>query len=1042
MISIMFRFHFGLIVLVLAVSIQGCGSPDGLAVIDYPSGGSVASDPTSAPAKRLQPTPRISQLRETESPRNRTDRQMHVAGPSVAIKPSSELGPVWKVDRDGPTPAYSIKDDLEYFWPNLDSKVSPLLACLRGPFGLKPDVKLTGSGKWTIDTENPSPIDIIDLRTGESTGTFSHKIPIDRVSRLSPDGKVLVGPTTDGYRDVDRAKLRSLFVWNAGEDDSKVRFEHADGVRLWYGFVGRREIAVLTRTTQFNKNVQTVHDCVEFFNVETGALRTKLELPYECPPRMLSGIDRVHPSQPWMSDFVAVSPRGKYLAIVGPERLMLVDREGAVLKGTFSMPSLSGNLATVRFSDDASRIVVMALGTYPWFAFTGCHLHIFELDAEDGTCLAQREVLGPTRERFFSSDSIDLRCFDGNPQWVSKEAIVMGGIGSRPGASQATFAKAIFPESRVAIMLDSPELIRMLDTGPALVVKMDKVDSREKYRVMAQKRDSILGLASSKTNSFGDLGNPRLLIPGLPSAVVADEAVNGEKWVPMPVASDSLACNFKDLSDEPNWIFRGSQKSGYLSQTARSLAWQLINPETMDPIGPPLGLLTWDEGSLKNHSTGSMVFAISQSGEKLAFIDPMRNDSLYVVNVDGSRSALFRSHVKAIDWCGFLDNDKILVGGEGSLSLCELRESKVHVSYTTDKRDYHCFAMHPGHEYMAASRTGGIDIVENASGICLNRMMLGKETFARSLSFSPTGKYLAAVCKERADAYHPKEFYVWDMENGEQLRGECESSALAWVGPDLLLVGGPKNSFLYDLKHGDSFLSFATPESVDQKNTLKVNELATSLQGGVWGKTEDEGGWKLLSACRGSRQSEVPFFASDRKFDELGNTPIAIEMYLRKYSVGKQHGLSIAKALQQKGYKIGKGGYTLKVKASEVAGEMRINFKKNGSLTSQLLPRAAYRWTLEDEKRKVIWSGKTFGDFDSKRSRYLVGGTSQGSELNFGSEVMSEAVMSEILEQGNGLEIPKDLPERFMVGGGEVSVVPQKLQWARLDAKPNEASSN
>ncbi|MFO0941923.1 MAG: hypothetical protein U0930_14325 [Pirellulales bacterium] len=1037
----MFRFAASSFILFVSLSCLGCGSSDGVAVIDTPGDNNVSTATQPPAPKQLQLTERVSRLIKPVAPKvpSKSQEQWMIPKeiPSIAIKSPDELGPVWKVERDGQVPAYTIKEDLNYLWPNLSTKGTPVLACLRGPFGLKPVVDQTEGG---LDTKNPSPVDVIDLRTGELTGKFSHKIPLDQACRLSPDGKVLVGPTNEDLRFDHRKaakEMRTLHVWNEGEDESKTSIEHANGPMLWFGFVGRREVAVLTRTNGFNGNY-IVKDCIEFFNVETGTLRTKLEIPYECSSKLDLGNTNLI-SRSWMYDVVAASPRGKYLAVIGPERLMLVDRATAELKGVFSMPALAGNRATVRFSDDASRLVVMALGTYPWRpAFTGCHLHIFELNAEDGSCLAQREVLGPDLKRM-SSDVGDLRIFDGNPQWVSQQAIVMGGFGERPLA-RASSAKVIYPDSRVASTTGFQELIRMLDAGPALVVKKEIVSSRGVYSVVAVERDSFLSSKSSTANSYGSLGNPQLLVTNLSKNVVADEQLKEDSWVPVVAASDSIVCNFKDVEFDPSALFARTAKSGYMNLAAGSLAWQTINPETIEPIGSPLELLNWGEGNIKNEPTGASVFAVSKSGEQLAFIDPMRHGSLYIVSVNSPKRIMFHSSLKAIDWCGFLDSDTLLLAGDGRLSLCEVGESKVNVTYATDDRGYSCFAMHPDHKYLAASRLGCVDIVDATSGKAVNRMMLGEKNFVRYFSFSPSGKYLVAACKEEKDAYNLSELYVWDMTTGEQLKAGLECSTVAWVGPDLFLVGSPNGSLLCDLRFGNSFLAFAFPEHVDNK-ALKVSKLATSIQGGVWGKIEGEGGWKVMSACRGSRKSEIPFLASDRKLVELATTPIAIEMNLGKTRVGKKHGQSLAGSLQKMGYQIGKGGYTLKVKFSESVSDLQIEMERGSTKSRLSVPRVKYSWALEGDNRTVIWKGVTFGDFDPRRSRYHAGGSEKGTKFDFGSQDMSEAVVSEILEQGNGLEIPKDFPRRLMVGGGETSIVPLKLPWATGEAPANDVSS-
>jgi hypothetical protein len=78
-----------------------------------------------------------------------------------------------------------------------------------------PFVILARMSAGGANDKGKEPVPVIDLRTGESVGTFHPNAPIWNNGRLSPDGLYVVGPDT-GPETPATTQDGLVFVWRRG----------------------------------------------------------------------------------------------------------------------------------------------------------------------------------------------------------------------------------------------------------------------------------------------------------------------------------------------------------------------------------------------------------------------------------------------------------------------------------------------------------------------------------------------------------------------------------------------------------------------------------------------------------------------------------------------------------------------------------------------------------------------------------------------------------------------------------------------------------
>jgi len=983
---------------------------------------------------------------------------------SLPKPPSQNAGAHWKAQADPPPGAATepLAADLKFEFVPGKGSTEPVLADLNGPFALVPAAytsqpfnsvevgkeKVNGRTEilYKIEETPQSPVPVIDLRTGQRAGEFDWRVPFWAAPALSPDGKFLIGPyyvphsnhRGHLYKEYDKEQLNLLYLWTR-DSSGLPRTLELPGIPSWYGFAGHETILIL---------VETPARQLQIWDASSGTQRSAIDLPNAWRETSQYPDDRWKSQRPWRDPLAAVSPGGRFVAVAGGTSIAMISIAEEKVLGMLDV-ELRGreedDFKGLSFSARGDRLLVAHRPEHKDFDWT----RILLVDAADGRLLKTWDHKGRAYGPLFL-DHEGTSCIHGGmtvtfnaPAWLVD-----------------------FDRQRDGILLDAQRVVRWPAAGPALVIRA--IPGQRQQTLLAVSHDDFQAELAVLT------GDP---VPNIEFDPEPDNVVQPappETWQPLPEIA-AFADGKYDIVPGPPWLTScsdetlavlderpiqvGREQNIYHYSIVASV--RRVDRATGAPLGPPVVLREWRESSKTRPAKRMMVFGMSPDAERFVTRDPLAFDRVELWTSDGQPLFSFAPSATGddVEWAGFSDNETLLVAGGGGLSAWKVGPGSCQCLYRTSGGSYTipCL-LTPGRKLLFVSRNHSVDVLDAATGKCLNR--LGIKTDGHrvcDVAVSPDGRSAAILyvpfgaaervlqhpvygSKDGANAFSAV-VALWDMQTGSVQQAQCGCDTIAfltWIGNEHLCVGS-KESVVFDMR--SRAMALRIPNGVD--GSVYLNK---SCDGRIWRYrgakmlTSDESlrDWSeeraddsrlvpiwLATTLTGEKTAaELPFFADDRDYVSLIETPIVLALDLADARSAEKNGQQILSELQARGFKIGPAGSVLSIRPHISSSQSTL--QAHGKATP--VPSVEYVWEIRDPQGQKVWSDTTVGNFDFQHSKYIQrGGTS--TEYDFGRKGLQQAVVQEILANGAGLEKIPEIPQRVLSSGGELIPFPQTLNW-------------
>ncbi len=909
----------------------GAANPEGIdfgnASVDMKGGGAIIYD-----------TPTVGTGHSNEFFKPALPPLDQAAAPEIVPAADAKETTPWKVewDRDARlrTAPWSEAIDLPIY--------DPVMAARNGPYALiVPPYTPNGPAKSG---------ELIDLRTGETAGSFEGSVRYHDAPCLSPDGTWLVGAMHG-----DELLVAGAFepaAWRRGEKEPTCVLP-IDGQVLWCEFVSNDEIAIYTAGESSS---------VKVWNLTTGTLDKNIAL--------------TGPSCKWVGDWVpgyspsfgqgAVSPDGRLIAIAGAEALRIVDRVAGKMVGQLPIPitdfhrlmetprqagrpqpvTLTRSWNAMGFSDDGRELYVLTSairnsGDIPW-------LLIWSM--ETGRLLHQREMLrnDPAYGRLSSGPvpGTILASGSGGTAGDGAESYFNGAILSRfSGLPVMSFRQQILrcdPEGRCLVRGTSrdpalPATLKSSTDLPAdrpedLVSQTNTKSTRNR-----DKQDSIfvtkLDMAglTEITQTLNDRAG------GRPAAVPVDRS-STVRIAPEPPAQPGKLSTHEPLAPLPARVkgtFVAHQATRALAvryeplkvhpkdfNTTRLTMCQLYDSTNGQPIGDEFGLGAIPDWlfpvaeALPGNPPPPGIWtriALSVDGSLLAVTDPANPQRVDIWTTAGQHRVGWEPSTEhaEVEWSGWTPDGQLVTVSQGIAAWWTLADNAVSCTREVDG-GYTAAVAPPGSLWMVAgTRTGHLDALDLMTGHCLARAATAQVLDPiESITVSSDGRYIVAVTKkaERSPGVPPEV--------------PAQMDPAGFPAPCLWLVWEPSVGTLLvsDKVRSDTTISWFGNEHI-YNGMFPLPLVDLKLKTGIG-----------TFAARQGETTDIkthPVFAADRKLINGANLKFKLDIDLGAEEWSQHFADRLVKEITKSGLSIGPGGWTYEVRFLRGQVDEEMHFGKN-----------------------------------------------------------------------------------------------------------------
>jgi hypothetical protein len=841
-----------------------------------------------------------------------------------------------------------------------------------------------------------------DLASGKKLGEFSKAAPIDRLTRLSPDGGRIACYDSGGA-------AGTIDVWEAGGDRPAARLKPAGGV-FWFDFMpDSRRLAAHCIGTE-DQRLQ-VWDVTGGRAISDAALPANL-FPHpgtaaKANPRTGRGRSRpgdppspvMPPRNPKPDPYAgAVSPGGRYVALSTSGRFVLVSVADCQVAGDLPWQDGQWRVRAAQFSADGLEFQAIL-----YLPKTGMHgreepaqggrLHCWEM--EKGTSVVDVTLSTPLAAGpILTGPDAGSLVVSGNYDWALPA----------PGSLQAT------PESAgMVVDRGTGAVLAKLPFCPVARLTDGRLAGYEPNRVVADKYGHFV--VDDKAGRFavctkpdpaslaGPADEARAELQGLPpakdgdrSAVRAVEPQPPAAWsVPARAAVAPGALVASVPVPAPGVLLVAANRAAVVTQSRHEQPKAHLNTEVTyldlqkgTAGGETLVLRTILENAAPNgpqvqKGAGPYFGDLSPSGA-IVLRDP--DDPRRVDARDGSGKwiAGLRPYNQILDWAGWSADGKLLTLGGGQLTAWELPSCKA-VYEMNCGRDAKVI-MTPDHTLAVVATAGRLDVLDAATGECRGRLDAPGQLL--SLALSADGQHLAALFAARRGAgLRPgwREVRAWSLADGRS-EGVAPvaalNSRLQWAGPRQVLVGGVS---LVDLEVGwatallqapagrmplavspDDRLWYLVTETLPQgTDRQSIRDRALRI---AQGKPADlTGPTRLVAATR------PPPAGGELVFGP--KVPLRLEVEFD----GPSHKAAAVAAwtacARDMGFTVGDGGWTLKMSAREQETNTTMDFGPGGSLLQVRVPMVSGKAELVAPDGTVVQTSSFTQRFPGRASKYF-----------------------------------------------------------------------
>ena len=949
--------------------------------------------------------------------------------------------PIWSTAADPST------DEPYDIAPNFKlaiDETTPLLADMNGPMVVVPSLP----EKEPVSKESPArrhwnkvtkanykvgpPVSVVDLRTGEESGKLPGAVVFNEGRRLncclSPDGQYAVGRKYVKDENERWVLESAATIWKRSSKGSKKgRTINLNGVVGWISFISNKKFAVLIGAPQHQLMV---------FNAASGKRISSIPISGEsvfhinrAPSQ--SQIERSKNQLLWLAEpnFAAVSPTGRYVAVVVKDGIALVSIEQKEVVGKISLGKLSGA---------------------PWIAFDRDGEH-FSVCGTGGVSRYSVSDGSPTVSLNSRGSSVRPgRCF----MMPGSELLIATAFPTRlPRASTTDARSAVIFDFESVNSLVKCERIAVWSKNAALCWGKLPADLQDETTDPAATYLFSTTAIHEQLTAKKELGENEPRLP-LTIAKRADPAdlTPPESWLPLPdvptanipwqenaAAIRALASNNLVDSKINGLKYVGRFKADSLQRFATKL----------DTYSKESGELTssvayhpQNQGRLwPSRETGldhqHMLADYTADGTKVAITDfDLNRWRVDVFDIDGTHEIGFQPCTadEPIRWLKWNGQQKLLTLVEGTITGWNVEtataEFELPGSYRKPMRFF------PRRKYLVASAGRHVDILDIDQGKVLARIGVNSDIPGKidSIAISPDSKKLALTYVKAGSVIKPDpEFNVYqkskvefatlvicDLDSGKltgrkigQIANEKVpvQTLVAFRSPEHLFFWQPFVGHLIDLKFNavtnSSYLGY-------RERNMK---LVLSPEGDLWQKGS---GYKRISFPN-PEFKEMPILSSpDREFMTIEQVPIQVSVKSVDPGLAARLQKNFTSQLMERGYHIGPDGLTLQVNGSwGTHGKLRVrvSMANANKPVDMAMPVINYVWKLMDK------NGNMIGEPKKSKQSPLIGFEQRKFDVQTESEVLKV-----LIEEMKASEIETQVrwnmfPKKFMSSGDKLVVL-------------------
>ena len=994
-----------------------------------------SSKPGSGPFTRVAILPPVRESRSFVLPTLGKTSYSGKPDPSLIADPTLKKGAIF------------------YFGGPEASAVSGPVFASRGPFVLESrGFRSTAASKEATMGEEgsatQSPLEVFNLREGKSAGKFAWDAPVWFPSRLGPDGLYLVGAENSA----DMATTRrdgTLFVWKRDQAGPSGRIRVGGSIG-WLDFISENQLAVLTyRSTGPALVVWNVAEAIELFAVELPAEQFEPPTRDRFARQVVTEDTKIYAPDAWAG---AISPGGRMLILGGKGALVVVSLSENRLLGTLGIPTRLG-LATdpkspnpknapsyrgLGFSSDGRFLMGLlqtdALWLVSWLVESGQPVGAVPLDS---AAYRGAPFPGPEPMTLFLPF---VEATSGRQPSVYMEGLSLGPGAVIDQATGDTVCKLEFlpirrlDERRVLVTSDLaslpdlplPPALKSAASDPTALSASQRAAlemARRAWRAAFAASFDRQAMRERMTEQSGTTSwLPATL--GVRSKDVVFRPAPPSKWTPLPalppvVSGLSGLANVpatRPLFAESEVAFLALAEPDEETRQRATLAVQRYDLRTGRKLGDafvtsPSSVSQRQEFTFDPYRV-PVAAALSRDGAYLAMRDPVTFAGIDVWDRHGVRVLRLIPYgpETPVQWVGWSRQGRLLSIGAGKFSCWELRDGKAVFEVDGDYRLP--VAEVRGRAWLAAAAANHVDFLDTDSGQCLGRLSLkGAATSDGSddLTISPEGSLLAYLGKPSgagvagADRAADHLLLSWDLRDGNPFSPAAVPSvpgrAIVAIDPQRVLIG----NLVWDVSIGLGVCQFEIAA-------------ARSLTDGPVPGAPDDRLWCVLSGQNAGESRLLP--ANRPGFDPgpfdanvlfTRKEPLALEIDLGTAERSREFGRLQLAWLQSRGFKIGPGGWRLRVtyKVSDTGKRL-----PDGTV----VPTALVHQVLLNPLNQEAWSfdqAHTFGN----SSKYYIGNKATGKNLpadltepyDFGGQSGREAIVGEMLDKS--AHQPIELPE-------------------------------
>lgn len=826
-----------------------------------------------------------------------------------------------------------------------------------GPLSNPDQRKLTSLDEKTGKSDSKSlvgvPFDVIDFVSGEKLGEFPVPL-VTRWHRLSKDGGYLAG--MDVKLAGDRYEFGAdLVVFKRGVAEPVLRWRPADALQ-WFDFVGPTRLAVWYGGPA---------SALVLLDVEKGGPVATAVLPKaDGSPNDAKPNPKPQYTNPRMNNG-AVSPNGKYVVLGEPNRLLVYETDALALAGQLNMANGPEMDTYHALSFDETGAELRALmqpfrggGSLRstllrvWAMPSGDLLHKVPITFQ--TLYSQNIVTGPEPGTIIVANHVvDL-----------SSGALLDELKFPPFAWADQDHLVSF--AGVMEVVNGKELKAKVPYYPYMAVGRVKFNREEFARKAAPAREQARASGAHATSPFDR------------SAMVRVKTGPLESWDVKPSPAPEVAADVV-MKGWPAFVSAGEG-----ANVVNGPVWLRVS-QTGDSVG---GVIKLGPAVSEHVTAGQGQAVLSLDGRRLAFVSLREPGRVDVWQNDGQHVVGLRPYGESrVEWLEWSSKGHLLTFAGGRLTGWDVEAKKalfevegVAKPATAGGKDW----------VMVVTPAESLDFIDANTGAHLGRVP--SEGPGRTVSLSPDGKTLLRAVPAAPPTGDPT-VEVWDLTTGKKspLGGVALAGGAGhWANGRRTVLSDQRALYLYDLDlHA---LSYQYP--------ISDMALRTDTLGRGWMSRDGAKTWTPI------RAPGVDGFKGEIAFGRGATIKVEVDVGHGEYS--RRIARSTAEYLQRRGFKIGRGGWTLR--ADHTAGERSMSFDRpTGEKYNQSFATLKVVWTLLAPDGTKGWTVEDGGSFDPRMTKYVKVGSRktegapgmggyQSWELDYDGKDPRRAQLDEIIE--------------------------------------------